>query len=98
MLVFSNPLGAEQFDRVPILVHPKENLGQDEHRLRLVYRLYRSVGPGNRRVFYCYRYRQDVRTDAEVENLVDPFPVPQRGAQTGPRARFKLPFEVGLTH
>lgn len=94
MLIFANPLGVRELDGVPTLIHPNEDLTQMEPAVRLVHRLRRTVGEGERRSFFCYQRLSDVPADWEVSELADPFPTPTREARTRPRGRFKLPFRL----
>jgi hypothetical protein len=94
MLIFANPLGAREFDGLPILVHADEAVPRAEPDLRLTYRLRRSASEGAARRFYCYRRCSDVPEGWAVAELVDPFPTPDREARTRPRGRFRLPFHV----
>lgn len=94
MLIFSNPLGVQEFDGFPTLVHPADNVPATEPELTLVHRLYRSVPHGGTRSFSCYRRRSDVASGWEVTDLIDPFPTPMRNERTRPRGRFKLPFRL----
>jgi hypothetical protein len=94
MLIFANPLGVREFDCLPILIHPSENLPRAAPDLQLTYRLRRSVSQGPARSFYCYRRRSEVPEGWEVAELADPFPTPEREARTRPRGRFRLPFRL----
>jgi hypothetical protein len=94
MLIFGNPLGVREFDRVPTLIHPSASIPQTEPALQLAYRLRRSIPDDGAREFYCYRHRPDIPADWTVGDLVDPFPTPVRDARTQPRGRFKLPFRL----
>lgn len=94
MLIFANPLGAREFDGLPILIHPDEDVPRKEPDLQLAYRLRRSVSEGTTRRFYCYRRRSDAPEGWSITQLVDPFPTPDREARTRPRGRFRLPFRV----
>ena len=94
MLIFANPLGVREFDGLPILIHPGEDVPRTEPDLQLTYWLRRSVSEGVARSFYCYRPRSDVPEGWAVAELVDPFPTPEREARTRPRGRFRLPFRL----
>jgi len=95
MLIFSNPLGVPQFDRIPTLIHPRADLTTSEPELELVYHLQRSIpNTEETRQFSCYRKRSDVPDNWQVTELVDPFPTPTRGTRTRPRGKFKLPFRL----
>lgn len=94
MLIFANPLGVREFDGVPTLIHPDGGVPKAEPKLRLVYRLRRSVPGSSARDFFCYRDRRDVPAGWKLSDLVDPFPTPEREARTRPRGRFKLPFRL----
>lgn len=94
MLIFANPLGAPEFDRTPVLIHPDGGLARTEPTMQLIHRLRRSVSGGRTRDFFCYSLHSDVSAAWEVTDLVDPFPTPSREERTIPRGRFKLPFRV----
>lgn len=94
MLIFANPLGVPEFDRLPILIHPNQDLERSSSNLRLAYVLHRSTPRGEVRTFYCYRDRSDLPngwTTSDVKELKDPFPTPTREARTQPRGKFRLP-------
>ena len=94
MLIFSNPLGVPQLDRIPTLVHPDANLAANEPELSVAYRLRRTASDGETRNFTCYRRSSDIGPGWNITDLVDPFPTPRRDARTRPRGRFKLPFRL----
>lgn len=94
MLIFANPLGVRELDRVPTLIHFSEAVPESKPDLQLVYRLRRSVSENGARTFYCYRHRSDVAKGWAVAELLNPFPTPERDARTRPRGRFKLPFRL----
>lgn len=94
MLIFSNPLGAQEFDGASTLIHPDDAVPTTEPHLKLTHRLSRTVPDDGTRSFSCYRLRSDVSHDWQVTDLVDPFPTPTRDSRTRQRGRFKLPFCV----
>jgi hypothetical protein len=94
MLIFANPLGVRELDRVSTLIHPDSALPDTEPALRLVHCVRRAVPEDGARNFFCYRRDSDVPAGWVVSELVDPFPTPTRDARTRPRGRFKLPFHL----
>jgi hypothetical protein len=94
MLIFANPLGVREFDRLPILIHPSDAVPRTARDLQLTYLLRRSVSDSTVRSFYCYRWHSDVPDGWAVAELSDPFPTPEREARTRPRGRFRLPFRL----
>ncbi len=94
MLIFPNPLGAEQLGRGISLLHPKEDLDRKINDLRLVYDIERTITLGEIRHFYCYQYFSDVPADWNVCTIRDPFPTPKRNIKTQSRGFFRLPFKV----
>ncbi len=94
MLIFANPLGVSEFDGKPILIHPSDDIAQDESELALAYRLSRTVSNEDPRKFYCYQRVSDLPEGWTVGDLVDPFLTPERDTRTRPRGRFKLPFRL----
>jgi hypothetical protein len=94
MLIFSNPLGSEVMKNHVSLIHPSPDIEQSAPGLRLVYEVRRTTTTASANQFYCYRAAQDVPTGTAVVMLNDPFPTPTRAADTRPRGRFRLPFEI----
>ena len=94
MLLFANPLGVKEFDRVPCLIHPRNDVLEDEPDLFLTHTLQRTTHTGDERSFSCYRHRNDVPANWTISNLIDPFPTPEREARTRPRGKFRLPFRL----
>lgn len=91
MLIFSNPLGFDKLDHNCTLIGQRD-LGADA-RIKIIYRLYRTVPKGDPKVFFAFRKRKDVPNDWNIEEYVDPFPVPaKRNPQTQRRGKFKVPF------
>jgi hypothetical protein len=94
MLIFPNPLGAEQLDHSISLPHPKDDLEGTIDGLRLIYDIVRTNTLGETRHFYCYQHFSDVPADWNACTLTDPFPTPKRNEKTQPRGCFRLPFKV----
>jgi len=93
MLIFTNPLGASELDHACTLI-TRADLSA-ESRLRLVYRIRRSLPGGGRREFGAYRVKEDVSAAWKVVTLEDPFPQPAgRASTTQPRGRFRLPIKL----
>jgi hypothetical protein len=93
MLIFSNPLGASQFDRKSTLI-TMENMLPD-NRIGLVYNLHRKDITGILKSFFVYQKIQDIPGTWRVENLEDPIPRPaKRGIDTQSRGKFRLPIVV----
>lgn len=91
MLIFANPLGAQELDRTATVVVPE---AQDD-RVRLVYRIVRRTPAGAARDFYAYRKSTDIPADWEMRTLHEPFPQPSaRVSETQARGRFRVPFVV----
>lgn len=93
MLIFSNPLGIPQLDRTATLVHGDHGLSKSFGDLVPVYTLKRSLAGEKARIFSCYRQKRDA-PNGPVQELVDPFPAPNREETTHPRGRFTLPFKL----
>jgi hypothetical protein len=79
MLVFSNPLGASQFDHAATLINQQE---ATDDRIGLVFRLRRSANKGKSREFFAYRKTSDIQPDWSVEVLDNPFPQPENRVET----------------
>lgn len=94
MLIFSNPLGAQELDYNASLLHSASNVENEVPDLRTVYEIERTLSSGRTTKFYCYQLRSDVPNSWEVSNLKDPFPTPTRDSRTRPRGKFKLPFQI----
>ena len=95
MLIFANPLGADILDRSCTLISSADFSGT-ELRVRLVYRISRSIPNEAARLFYAYRKAEDIPVDWNVSDVVDPFPQPaHRVTITQQRGKFKLPFSLG---
>ncbi len=93
MLIFSNPLSAEQLDHHVTLIHSRDDLERDVAGLRQVGIIKRTVHQGGTKAFYCYRLAKDVPEDHRQFELLDPFPLPARTEKTQPRGRFRLNFQ-----
>lgn len=95
MLIFSNPLGAPQLDNACTLVTNADLLHTD-HRLSLVYQVFRTTQGGEREMFNAYRITADVPRNWVVQDIVDPFPQPTgRVSTTQSRGKFRLQFKAG---
>lgn len=94
MLIFPNPLGAEELDHKISLVHPEDDLEGKIKDLRLIYIIQRTSTSGKLHHFYCYRHYSDVPANWSACTISDPFPTPKRDAKTQPRGCFRLPFRV----
>lgn len=92
MLIFANPLGCDQLQKQPTLVHTSENLSTHQGPLRRVGQLRRSAKAGGERAFHCFGLESDYAgVPAKTAfNLLDPFPTPQRSEKTQPRGKFRL--------
>jgi hypothetical protein len=89
MLVFSNPLGAFQFDHAATLINQQETT---DDRIGLVFRLRRSANKGKFREFFAYRKTSDIQPDWSVEVLDNPFPQPENRVETTQsRGKFVVP-------
>jgi len=94
MLVFANPLGAEELDHTATLIN-QADVSSDQ-RLSLVYRIRRQLGENSYREFLAYRKATDVNTHWQVEVLYDPFPQPKRRVETTQsRGKFSVPIKPG---
>lgn len=88
MLIFSNPLGAEQLDRISTLI-TKTNLTKIDSRLGLVYQIKRKGSDGKQRIFFVHQKTEDV--DNGVQEIVEPFPQPKtRVTTTQRRGLFRI--------
>lgn len=91
MLIFANPLGAQELDRTATVVVPE----MQDDRVRLVYHIVRKTAAGAARDFCAYRKSTDVPADWETRTLREPFPQPAaRVSETQSRGRFRVPFVV----
>jgi hypothetical protein len=91
MLIFANPLGAQELDRAATVV----TTGAEDERVQMVYHVLRTTAAGDRSHFYAFRKASDVPAGWQVETLTDPFPLPKnRVVQTQSRGKFRLPFHV----
>lgn len=88
MVIFSNPLGAEELDHHASLVHMIDGLR--DRRLKLAHDLRRVTKDGDERIFKCHRLASDVRATHE-RKVIDGFPTPRRRAATQSRGRFTVP-------
>lgn len=93
MLIFPNPLGAEQFDHHITLIHSDENLVSRYPFLTKVHTLQRSYA-GKAAKFSCYRFNMDVEKGWKIADLVNPFPTSERDTATQQRGRFMLPIDI----
>ncbi len=90
MLVFANPLGADVFDYAATLIN-QTDINVD-YRLKLVYRIKRTIDNNSYREFFAYRKIDDVKCDWQVETLDDPFPQPKKRVETTQsRGKFIIP-------
>lgn len=90
MLIFSNPLGFEKLDYNCTLIG-QEDLKTDK-RIKMIYRLFRTVPGGEPKLFFAYRRAEDVPNDWKLEEYLDPFPMPaKRNPQTQRRGKFRVP-------
>ena len=91
MLIFSNPLGASEFDHSATLIN-RDTPASADSRLRLVYRIIRTTSDGKQREFFAYRKANHVIRDRQEQVLTDPFPQPtSRVSATQARGKFRLP-------
>ncbi len=94
MLVFANPLGAQELDHRVTLIHSDKSLHERYNDLALVNIVQRSISKDARKEFYCYQQKKDVPKNWETTILRDPFPTPEREEKTQPRGRFRLNFKL----
>jgi hypothetical protein len=73
MLIFSNPLGASEFDHSATLINRDTSANADS-RLRLVYRIIRTTSDGKQREFFAHRKADHVLRDKQEQVLTNPFP------------------------
>lgn len=93
MVIFANPLGAEELDHQVSLIHENIQLEKSHPNLCHLYTLRRNFDNFKYRDFYCFRFQDDVASTWDVKVLVDPFPTPRRrGTATQKRGMFRLPF------
>ena len=95
MLIFSNPLGCNLFDRSTMLIHERSDLANEFGTLRMAGVITRAPKNDNMqdRTFYCYRDSRD-GLDAVPFEVSDPFPTPVRSTETQGRGRFRLPWPM----
>ena len=91
MVIFANPLGSARLDHAVTLIHPADDLADNE--MAAVGTVARTIPINNSRAtFVCYR---DARDRVATFDDLDPFPMPTRTERTSGRGRFNLGLRVG---
>ena len=89
MVLFTNPLGSDLFDRQVTLVSMEGYLDSHHQELNQVGVIKRTIaGKKSRRTFYCYRVEDNDRS--EKFSVLDPFRKPRSSSKTSQRGRFKV--------
>lgn len=90
MLIFSNPLGADIFDKAATLITTID-LNTEIDKIDLAYRLVRKDVNEVDRLFYSYRVKGDIPENHVVKEIYEPFPQPKnRVDTTQARGKFRI--------